>query len=609
MPGSAASSLAIAAGVGLLITIGCERLRTPALLPLIAAGLALGASGFGVVNGSSLGSALGALITVSIGLLIFEGTLHLNRRELSHAPAAVRGLLTVGTGATWIGAAVLAHLALGFTLEAAAVLGAALIVTGPTVVQPILRRLRVTTRLHTALGAEAVFIDPLGVVATVATLEIVRGLVLRGSGTASWSHAAWLYVKPLLGGALVGAIIGGTALLVIGYLGRGRRMEPRRLNLIFLGSCLSSVGVGELVAPEAGLGAATVCGLILSHIRVIGTTEVRAFKEQIATILVAMLFILLASRFELSALASVGLPEVLFVAGLVLVVRPLSVAAATIGSTLSFNEKAFAALFAPRGIVALSVAAIAGDELVRATAERAKAGPVSERIAALAADAPRLELVMFLSIVTTVFLATAVSPLLARALRVRAGQAGGLVLVGGHALSLALARLLREHGGRVRVVDSNHYRAEVARAAGLDVVEGDATDLRWMDDAVVTPELGSVIAWTGNDTVDRVVARWGEERFGAGHAGIWSDGAMKPDMAALEIGGGRLLGETIDAIEGGRLVIAALSDTDPVEAAIGGIAAGQFRLGRSPETVANAATVRIGVRAANGGGAAPSTAP
>jgi hypothetical protein len=277
------------------------------------------------------------------------------------------------------------------------------------------------------------------------------------------------------------------------------------------------------------------------------------------------------------------------------------VALATIGSGLSPAERTFAAFFAPRGIVALSVAAIAGDELARAVDQRGAAGASIDWLERLAADGSRLEMMMFLSIVATVFLAGAVSPLLAGALGVRAGQAGGVILVGGHALGVAMARALRERGVPVRVVDSNRYRVEAARAAGAEVLEGDATDLRWMDDAVVTPEFGWVIAWTGNDTVDRVVARWGDDRFGAGLAGIWSDGAVKPDMAGFEIGGGRLLGETIDAIESGRLTLAALDDAEPIGTAIGGIAANRFTLNRAPVTLGGEGVVRLGVRPAPSG--------
>lgn len=580
MISAAAHSLALAIGLSSLVTVYCERLRFPALLPLLVIGLGLGSSGLGVVDARSMGDFLKAFITVAIGLLIFEGTLHLNKEELMRAPGAVRGLLTVGALATWAGSAACAHYILGFSIPASLLLGAALIVTGPTVVQPILRRLRVTPALHAALGAEAVFIDPLGVVATVATLEIVRSLALTGESTELWIHAFWLYTKPIVGGALVGVVVGILGLWGLRRAARHRRMETKRLNLYFVGVCMTAVGAGEYVSPEAGLGAVTIAGLILAQVKVIGATELRAFKEQLAAILVGTLFVLLASRFEARQLRSVGPPELLFVAALVLVVRPLSVFLATFGSKLSHAERAFAALFAPRGIVALSVAAIAAAELREVAGPDGQVDPGAPSwLANIAAEGSRLELVMFLTIAVTVFMGTAVSPLIARILGVRAGQASGVVLIGGNPLAISLAKLLKSLCVHVRVVDANPLRVAAAKAVGVEAFQGDATDARWLDDVVNTPEMGWLIAWTGNDTVDRVAARWGEERFGSGSAGIWSAGAVKPDWANMELGGGRLLADAIDGVESGSLEVRAEQGTAAKEStAFACIEDGRFRL-------------------------------
>ena len=211
-PDSAPTSIALALGAGALVAAGCRAVRVPAPIPLMLTGAALGMSGLGVVDPESLGPALKALITLSIGLLIFEGSLHLNKEELSRAPRAVWGLLTVGALATWAGSAWAAHALLGFPWALALLLGAALIVTGPTVVQPILRSLKVSPRVHTALTAEAVLIDPLGVVATVATLEVIKLYSAAQGGVSLAAEGFWLLARPLASGAAIGVamvLIGG----------------------------------------------------------------------------------------------------------------------------------------------------------------------------------------------------------------------------------------------------------------------------------------------------------------------------------------------------------------------------------------------------------------
>ncbi len=596
---AAAESLALAVGVSTLVAVLCERMKVPSPLALLGVGLVLGASGLEIVDGNSLGEALKAFITVAIGLLIFEGSLHLNREELGRAPRAVWGLLTIGALVTWAGAAALAHFVLGLSVPIALLLGVSVVVTGPTVVQPLLRRMRVSSKLNTVLGAEAVFIDPIGVVATIATLELVRTYYTTGSVSDLWSNAAVLYLKPVFGGGAIGAVIGACAYAMLRMATRKTRPEPRHLNLFAVGVCMTSVGAGEALAPEAGLSAVTVCGVIMAQAKVIGFTELRMFKEQIATMLVATLFVLLASRFELSQLASLGWPEAGFIAGLLLLVRPASVMLATTGSKLSGRETVFASLFAPRGIVALSVASIAATEL-RALGERLRdeQGAAAGLATGLIADSARLELLVFVVIASSVFVASTLGPLLAWGLRVRAGRGNGVLLIGGHALSRGFAGALKQLNIPVRVIDSSSASVAEAKGTGIDAIHGDATDGHWMDDAATSADFGWLVAWTANDTVNQVAARWAERRLGSKRAGIWSQRGVKPEWREMEIGGERLLGEAIDQIEHGRAEVAI--STDPASLAL---RLARFERGRltlllpnGPETKPAEGTKFIGLR-------------
>lgn len=543
-----AATMAIAMGAGALVVAVCRRLRIPALLPLLGIGLALGSTGLHLVDGNALGSGLRAFVTIAIGLLIFEGALHLNRDELGRAPRAVWGLLTVGAIATWVLGAVSAVLILGFGIPAAILLGAALIVTGPTVVQPLLRVMGVAPRVQTVLAAEAVLVDPIGVLATVTSLEVIRQWLTLGPDGASVQATLWMLARPVMAGCALGAMAGAVGYLVLTIATRRGRADPQFTNLVAVGICLACVGSGEALAAESGLVAVTVCGIVMARARVPGMTELRSVKEYLAVILVGALFILLASRFDAASLRSVGWPEVGFVACLLLIVRPISVALATWRSRLDLRERAFAATFAPRGIVALSVASIIVQELRDALgADSVAVSPTT--LGTMALDVGRLETVMFVVIVGTVLSGSLVSPVLARLLGLRSKGSGAVLLVGAHELGRGVALALHAQGIHTRLVDRNADRVRQCRDQGLDAVMGDATDSRWLDDLGAPRHLGAVITWTGNHDVDSVIARWARDRLGPGRCGFWSSRPPIPDADACGLGGGMTIQAAIGALQ------------------------------------------------------------
>lgn len=540
MQHGAAQTLALAVGVGALVSLFCSRLRIPAVLPLLIAGFAMGGAGLGLVDGASLGDGLRAIVSVSIGLLIFEGGLHLSARELGKAPRAIPRLLTLGALITGTGIALAGRFVCGLPWTVSAVLGAALIVTGPTVVQPILRRVRLTSGLHAALSAEAILIDPIGVVATVLTLEVVLLTVGEHAGTAS--DLAIQAMRTVFGGLAIGLAIGLAARGTAWLLTRRSQLSTSGLNLLAVAACMISVGLGEWIAPEGGLVAATICAVLLANLRTVTVKDVHEFHEQVSGLLVGTLFILIASRFELTALSQLTWRDAALVAIIVLLIRPLSILIATLGSSLTGRERVFAAFMAPRGIVAASVASIAGTQLRAASPD-------------LAVDAARLETLMLVVIIVTVALTGTLAAPVARLLRVEAGQPGGVLIIGAHKLGLALAHALRECGIPALLVDSNEDRAAAAESLGFRVARGDATDTAWLEEQSVANETGWVISWTGNPVVDRVVARWGMLRFGAGHSAAWTPHGLSAAATPGDKSGLRMLLELIDRVQVGGATV------------------------------------------------------
>lgn len=581
MHDTAAQSLALSLGVSALVTVACRRIRIPALLPLLLVGLCLGVSGIKVIDATSLGTALKGFITMSIGLLIFEGALHLNRTEFARAPRAVWGLLTVGAAVTWAGSAAAAHYLLGMSWPIATLLGSALIVTGPTVVQPLLRLLRVSPRLHTALAAEAVLIDPVGVIATITTLELLRiyyasGLDIKAAGVGFWTFA-----QPMVSGAGVGVVFGAAGFGLLKLSGRNGRIDPQMLNLLAVGVCMTCVGVGEAVTPEGGLAAVTICGIMMARAHVLGATELRAFKELLAVMLVGTLFVLLASRFDIGRLDKLSWRELSFVGALIFAVRPVSVFLATLPSRLTLAERVFAGTFAPRGIVALSVITVAAAELSTAAAVNAAAGATPESSAdatSVSSQVAELEAVMFVVIGGTVLLASTVSPVLAWLLRLRAGVGNGVMLIGGHPLSVELAKWFEHHKIECRIIDVNAGRAAAAAERGIDAVVGDATDSRWMDDVGSIHNAGWLLAWTGNNVVDQIAVRWARDRLGKNKAALWSSKPAKGDYEAADIGREQPISRCLDDFGDGLVRLAESDNPGGLHRVLGWVKNGRFSL-------------------------------
>lgn len=501
----ATQSLAFAFGIGALVASVSARLRIPAVLPLLVAGVLAGPAGLGIVDLASVAGLFRAIVALSIGLLVFEGGLHLDRKELGRAPRAVVGLLTLGATVTLGGSMAVGMRQLGLEWPIALLFGALLVVTGPTVVQPILRAVRLSPRLRSVLGAEAILIDPIGVLCAVAALEVALAYY-RGAFGGSWPTILVGFGVPFLSGVGVGAAAGALGLVVFRVL--GARLGP---NVAAVGICMLAIGVGERITHEGGLVAATVAGVILSNLQVVKTSDLRRFKEQIATILVGMLFVLLASSFDVGALEALGRREYLAAALVLFAIRPLAVLLATARSRLLWRERAFAALFAPRGVVAASVAALTVTELESVFAPLPN-GP------ALAEQLRLVNALIVLLIAGSVAWATIAAWPLGWLLGVLGGAPSGVAIVGAHGLGRAVGRALRQEGVEVILLDSNAARVLSASACGLDAEVIDATDTAALAGALREREIGWLLGWTGNADVDRIVERWGRAAFGDGHA-------------------------------------------------------------------------------------------
>jgi NhaP-type Na+/H+ or K+/H+ antiporter len=338
-------TVAIALMVGMVGQSLAYHLRLPGIVILLLFGVLLGPDGFGVVDPDVLGDGLHVIVGFAIAVILFEGGMNLEWKQLRREAATIQRLVTLGAVVTWMGGAFAAAWIMGWDTRHAILFGSLVIVTGPTVVAPLLRRIRVRRNLQTILEAEGVFIDAIGAIIAVVAFDIVFVGDVSGIG------AGALSVLGRLGtGALIGIVSGGLMMLLLS----SRRVIPAGMEKVFtLTLAWATFQVSNAVQPDSGILAVIVAGVMAANVAQETTRGVREFKEQLTVMMVGMLFVLLAAQVRVSDVTSLGWRGVGVVAALMFVVRPLGVLACTTNSGLTWREKAFLPI-APRGIVAAS---------------------------------------------------------------------------------------------------------------------------------------------------------------------------------------------------------------------------------------------------------------
>ncbi|MGZ8470119.1 MAG: cation:proton antiporter domain-containing protein [Gemmatirosa sp.] len=485
-------TIAAAVAAGLLAQIIGHRLRVPAIVPLLVLGVALGPSGLGVVVPASLGGGLSVIVKLCVAVILFDGALNLRLADLRRAMREVRNLVTVGVLVSWIGATLAAWLIAGFSVSVAIVFGALMTVTGPTVVQPLLRRVSIPRRVRTVLEGEAILIDPVGAVLAVAVVDVVLGLA--GVHPIGVLSGAWGYVGRLL----VGLLAGGVGGLALSWTLRRRGLVPAELvNLVSLAFVWAAFAAAEWAQSEAGIMAAVVMGLTMQRGAVPEERRLRRFKEQLTVLGISILFVLLAAALPLGIVRAEGWRGILTVLSLIFVVRPLCVLASLRGSPLSWRERLFVMWISPRGIVAASVASLFAVVLDEAGF----------------AEGTRILAITFMAIAITVTLQGLTAAAVARLLGLRSLAHQAVIVVGCGPLARGLAEVLQARGRAVTLVDHNAALVDEARAAGFDARLGNALD----EDVLAelgAEEAATLVAVTTNSEVNALATHLAHDAFG-----------------------------------------------------------------------------------------------
>ena len=484
----------IAVGLAAVIVLGvaaqliAERLKLPSILLLLLVGVIAGpVTGF-LDPDDLLGDLLAPLVSLAVGIVLFEGGLSLRFRQLAGVGRATWSLVTIGVAVTWAVTGLSAWLILDVPAQMSILLGAILVVSGPTVIIPLLRQLSPAKRVRNVLTWEAIFIDPVGAMLAVIVFESV---LIGGIGVPLVEVGQFL---------LTGAGI-GVALAALMALLLGRFWVPDFMRTgVTLAVVVLAFTLSNEIVPESGLLATTVLGLALANQPWTPVADIAEFSENLQVLLIAALFIVLSARLDLDGMISLGWPIVAFVAIIVLISRPLAVAASTIGTPLERNERFFLAAMAPRGIVAASVSSVFAIELEAQGVEGAEF----------------LVPVTFAVIIATVAIYGLPARWVGRALRVAEPDPQGLLLVGGDGVAIAIAQAVSEVGIKARVLAGNrtdHYRA---RMAGLDAVYANVLVSHDTDD-LIPAGIGKALALTHNDEYNALASVHLAELMGPQH--------------------------------------------------------------------------------------------
>jgi NhaP-type Na+/H+ or K+/H+ antiporter len=485
--GDLAMQIALLLGLGALCQWLAWRMRIAAILPLLLAGLLLG-PGLGLLNPDELlGDLLFPVVSLGVAIILFEGSLTLRFSDIQNVSGIIRNLTSVGVLVTWgiMGAA--AHYVVGLDWQLSLLFGALVAVTGPTVIMPMLRSIKPTSRIANVLRWEGILVDPIGAVLAVLLFE----LIVSGHQSESWLE----FGKVIMMGSVWG-ISGGVVLAAL----LKRHLLPDYLdNYAAMAMVLVVFTTSNSLGQESGLIAVTVMGIVLANTRDLNVAELLSFKEQLTVVLISMMFILLAARLQIDQLPILGGAALILLAVALFLARPLSVLVSSVGTSINFREGVLLSWIAPRGIVAAAVSSLFALKLE---------GQV--------ANAELLVPLTFVIIIGTVLVQSLTAPWLARKLGLSSSGEQGVMISSADKVGLAIGEALNSNGIKVLVASGDRAGLQRARMLGLNTYFGNSLSEhadRFMDLAGYT----ELFALSRNAAANAMVGAHFRHDFGTRH--------------------------------------------------------------------------------------------
>lgn len=491
--------------LGILAQWVAWKFKIPAILPLILIGLLVGPIAAAYLSddgtkwiepiwngekGLFPGDNLYYFVSLAISIILFEGGLTLKRNEIKNVGPVITKLITLGSAITFLGAGIVAHFVFGLGWDLSFLFSGLIIVTGPTVITPILRNIPLKKDVSTVLKWEGILIDPIGALVAVLVFEFIS---VGGGG--GFTKTALIEFGKIL---LFGTTFGFTFAHGLAYLINKKLIPHYLLNVVSLSTVLLVFVESEVFAHESGLLAVVVMGMVLGNGKLKNIKELLYFKESLSILLISMLFILLAANINIEDLMLLYTwkTAVLF-SIVVFIIRPLAVFASTYKSNLEFKEKLFISWVGPRGIVAAGIASLFGSKLLKEGVEGA------EYITPL----------VFMIVLGTVLLNATTARLFAKMVGVFLKSSDAILIVGASDPVRLIARFLTDKGKRVILIDANKNFIEEALEDGLEALNVNVYDDD-LTDNIELNDVGYLLAITASDAVNKHALSTFSELFG-----------------------------------------------------------------------------------------------
>ncbi|GGZ89671.1 cation:proton antiporter [Algibacter mikhailovii] len=491
--------------LGILAQWVAWKFKIPAILPLILIGLLVGpiAAEYLSSDGSKWiepvwdgtkgffpGDGLYYFVSLAISIILFEGGLTLKRSEIKTLGPVITKLITLGSTITFFGAGIIAHVIFNLSWELAFLFSGLIIVTGPTVITPILRNIPLKKDISTVLKWEGILIDPIGALVAVLVFEFISV-----EGDSGFTKTALIEFGKII---LFGTTFGFTFAHALAFVINKKLIPHYLLNVVSLSTVLLVFVESEVFAHESGLLAVVVMGMVLGNGKLKNIKELLYFKESLSVLLISILFILLAANIDFKDLMLLYTwkTAILFFV-VVLVIRPLGVFLSTQGSKLKFNDKLFISWVGPRGIVAAGIASLFGGKLIKQGVDGA------EYITPL----------VFMIVLGTVLLNATTARIMAKLLGVFLKRSEGVLIVGASHVSRLIGKYLVDNGRHVVLIDSNLNNIELAQEEGMEAIDTDIYS-DTLDDNIELNDIGFLMALTGSADINAYAIEKFRGQFG-----------------------------------------------------------------------------------------------
>lgn len=470
------------------------RFRLPAIVLLLLFGVLLGKFTGGTSGDPKL---FFAMVSLAVGIILFEGGLSLNFHEIKETRGVVLRLVSIGLIVTWLLTAWFAYNIGGFSKQMSFLIGALLTVSGPTVILPLLRHVQPVRRIGSLAKWEGIVNDPIGAVLAALVFE----LILHGAHDGDIAGDSMMHMTRTI---VYGLLLSGVSAWILLQMMRRYLVPDYLQNPVILAYVMLLFAFSNYLQEESGLVTVTLLGVMLANQRTVAIRHVVEFKENLRVLLISTLFIVLASRLtiDMESIRMLGWQSLALVAAIILIVRPVSVFVSTFGCGLSWNERAFLAWIHPRGIVAAAVSSLFALALK-------DADPVHP----LAAEADRFVLMTFLVIVGSVTVYGLTLSPLARKLGLSGENPQGILFAGASPAVREIALAVQNEGLPVLLVDTNPQNNAAARMAGLPMAYA-SVGSEFVQEEIDLGGIGRVLAMTPNDEVNTLAAMGFAERFG-----------------------------------------------------------------------------------------------